>query len=154
VARGPAVRDAVERAARVRTLGYRRKRARHLARCGRHAQARRADLYRRNRRTQIAAVHCCSATVLLAITLTVRFWKCHPAITLPLLTTSASCRVGPTPYRLLATLPLRLYRSLVLKLSKSGSGVWAPFPLSLDQNLEIWFPKNIQNGPNGPRTRN
>ena len=43
--------------------------------------------------------------VLLAITLTVRFWKCHPAITLPLLTTSASCRVGPTPYRLLATLP-------------------------------------------------
>ena len=58
-----------------------------------------------NRRTQIAAVHCCSATVLLAITLTVRFWKCHPAITLPLLTTSASCRVGPTPYRLLATLP-------------------------------------------------
>ena len=30
---------------------------------------------------------------------------------------------------------LRLSRRLVLKLSKSGSGVWAPFPLSLDQ---IW----------------
>ena len=30
---------------------------------------------------------------------------------------------------------VRMYRMLVLKLSKSGSGVWAPFPPSLDQ---IW----------------
>eukprot|EP00964_Phaeocystis_antarctica_P020691 scaffold11450_cov68-Phaeocystis_antarctica.AAC.1 len=29
-------------------------------------------------------------------------------------------------------------RRLVLKLSKSGSGVWAPFPLSLDQTMEGW----------------
>ena len=32
----------------------------------------------------------------------------------------------------------RLSRRLVLKLSKSGSGVWAPFPLSLDQPMEVW----------------
>ena len=31
-----------------------------------------------------------------------------------------------------------MYRRLVLKLSKSRSGVWAPFPLSLDQNLQGW----------------
>ena len=39
---------------------------------------------------------------------------------------------------------LRVYRRLVLKLSKSGSGVWAPFPLRQDQNLEVLTPQNIQ----------
>ena len=34
-----------------------------------------------------------------------------------------------------ASLCVRTARRLVLKLSKSGSGVWAPFPLSLDQSL-------------------
>ena len=33
---------------------------------------------------------------------------------------------------------LRTCESLVLKLSKSGSGIWAPFPLSMDQNMEGW----------------
>ena len=49
---------------------------------------------------------------------------------------------------------LRLYRSLVLKLSKSGSGVWAPNSLSLDHIWKSGFPKTYENGPNGPRTRN
>ena len=50
---------------------------------------------------------------------------------------------------------IKVYRSLVLKLSKSGSGVWAPFPLSLDQNLEIWLPQNDTKPPKWPyRTRN
>jgi hypothetical protein len=40
--------------------------------------------------------------------------------------------------------------SLVLKLFKSGSGVWAPFPLSLDQNLGIWFPQNDTKLPKWP----
>ena len=39
---------------------------------------------------------------------------------------------------------VRQARRLVLKLSKSGSGVWSPFPLSLDQNLEVLTPQNIQ----------
>ena len=42
---------------------------------------------------------------------------------------------------------VRVSRSLVLKLSKSGSGVWAPDPLSLDQNLEVWFPQNDTKPP-------
>ena len=37
---------------------------------------------------------------------------------------------------------LRQARRLVLKLSKSGSGVWSPFLLSLDQNLEVLTPKS------------
>jgi len=44
-------------------------------------------------------------------------------------------------------LHIRLCYNLVLKLSKSGSGVWAPFPLSLDQNLEVWFPQNDTKPP-------
>ena len=39
---------------------------------------------------------------------------------------------------------IRVDRRLVLELCKSGSGVWAPFPLSLDQNLEVLTPQNIQ----------
>ena len=42
---------------------------------------------------------------------------------------------------------LRKACRLVLKLSKSGSGVWSPFPLSLDQNLEVWFPQNDTKPP-------
>eukprot|EP00964_Phaeocystis_antarctica_P094667 scaffold61328_cov68-Phaeocystis_antarctica.AAC.5 len=42
-------------------------------------------------------------------------------------------REGCTPGRLGPE--LRMSRRLVLKQSKSGSGVWAPFPLNLDQ---IW----------------
>ena len=45
---------------------------------------------------------------------------------------------------------IKLSYSLVLKLSKSGSGVWAPFPLSLDQNLEVWFPQNDTKPPKWP----
>ena len=36
---------------------------------------------------------------------------------------------------------LRVSYSLVLKLSKSGSGVWSPFPLSLDHIWRSGFPK-------------
>ena len=40
---------------------------------------------------------------------------------------------------------LRVSYSLVLKLSKSGSGlVWSPFPLSLDHIWKSVFPKTIQ----------
>ena len=39
---------------------------------------------------------------------------------------------------------LRACDNLVLKLSKSGSEVWAQFPLYMDQNMGVWFPQNIQ----------
>ena len=69
--------------------------------------------------------------------------------------TSHHPKPNPTP----ATRPtappaqarLRLCESLVLKLSKSGSGIWAPFPLSMDQNMEGWtnfyLSKTSKKGP-------
>ena len=39
---------------------------------------------------------------------------------------------------------IRVSISLVLKLSKSGSGVWAPFPLSLDHNGSLVSPKHTK----------
>ena len=62
----------------------------------------------------------------------------HPLYTLFSISSHLSIYIKGVPY------------SLVLKLFKSGSGVWAPFPLSLDQNLEIWFPKNDTKPPKWP----
>ena len=46
---------------------------------------------------------------------------------------------------------LRTCDNLVLKLSKSGSGVWAPNSLSMDQNMEGWtnfyLSKTSKKGP-------
>ena len=49
---------------------------------------------------------------------------------------------NPNPIYLLDTaatyVVAKACHNLVLELSKSGSGVWAPFPLSMDQNMEGW----------------
>ena len=46
---------------------------------------------------------------------------------------------------------LRTGEILDLQLSKSGSGIWAPFPLSMDQNMEGWtnfyLSKTSKKGP-------
>ena len=46
---------------------------------------------------------------------------------------------------------IRVSISLVLKLSKSGSGVWAPFPLSMDHNMEGWTPEHPSNATHTTR---
>ena len=45
---------------------------------------------------------------------------------------------------------LRLSRSLVLKLSKSGSGIWAPNSLSLDHIWKSGFPKTYKTALRSP----